>query len=231
MTPAELLRCLLERAGKNPTSLARAIDANDRRLQPALSRFLHGRATPNSIKPAADYFDIDVSVFASERAATDAARRLGFIGGDFGDTPAEQPQRPPPPEARVPVVGTAQLGDNGYFCELEYAVGFGDGWIQWISTDPNVYAVRCRGESMKPRIRHGEFVIVEPGKPVNPGDEVLVKVTDGRVMVKTFAFERDGLMHFDSINETHPRISLPNADVTSMHYVAGIAKSTLWHQS
>lgn len=69
MTPAELLRCLLERAQKNPTSLARTIDASDRRLQPALSRFLRGKATPDAIKSAAEYFGLDISAFASERAA------------------------------------------------------------------------------------------------------------------------------------------------------------------
>lgn len=60
------------------------------------------------------------------------------------------------------MVGTAQLGDDGYFCELQYPVGHGDGRINWPTRDPNAYALRCKGESMKPRIRHGEFVVIEP---------------------------------------------------------------------
>jgi phage repressor protein C with HTH and peptisase S24 domain len=128
----------------------------------------------------------------------------------------------------LPVVGTAKLGDNGNFCELEYPVGHGDGWIDWPSRDPNAYALRCKGDSMKPRIKHGEFVVVEPNHPVVPGDEVLVKAKDGRVMVKELAHVRDGMVYLESVNEAHPRISIAQEDIEAFHYVAGIAKSALW---
>ena len=81
---------------------------------------------------------------------------------------------------------------------------------------------------MKPRIRHGEFVIVEPNRAVAPGDEVLVKEKNGRVMVKELSYIRDGMVYLDSVNEAHPKISVSQQDVEVMHYVAGIAKSTLW---
>jgi phage repressor protein C with HTH and peptisase S24 domain len=128
----------------------------------------------------------------------------------------------------LPVVGTAKLGDDGNFCELEYPVGHGDGVIDWPSRDPNAYALRCKGDSMKPRIKHGEFVVVEPNHPVAPGDEVLVKARDGRVMVKQLAYVRDGMVYLESVNEAHPRISIPVEDLEAFHYVAGIAKSALW---
>ncbi|MEN9316499.1 MAG: hypothetical protein RIS35_2892, partial [Pseudomonadota bacterium] len=67
--------------------------------------------------------------------------------------------RPYPSGNRIPVVGTAQLGDNGHFVELEYPVGHGDGYVDIASRDPNAYALRCRGDSMKPRIQAGEFVV------------------------------------------------------------------------
>lgn len=128
----------------------------------------------------------------------------------------------------IPVVGRAQLGDDGYFCELDHPVGHGDGSIEWATRDENAYALRCQGESMKPRIRHGEYVIVEPNREVMPGDEVLVKSNDGRVMVKQLAFIRDGMVHLDSVNESHPRVSILQEEIAVMHYVAGIAKSALW---
>lgn len=128
----------------------------------------------------------------------------------------------------VPVVGTAQLGDDGYFCELQYPVGHGDGRINWPTRDPNAYALRCKGESMKPRIRHGEFVVIEPNHGFNPGDEVLVRERSGKVMVKQLAYVRDGMVHLDSVNEAHPRISIPEDEVEVIQYVAGIAKSALW---
>lgn len=131
-------------------------------------------------------------------------------------------------KGKIPVVGTAQLGDNGHFCDLDHPVGFGDGNVRWPTDDANAYALRCRGESMKPRIRHGEYVVVEPNHEVVPGDEVVVRAHDGRVMVKQLAFIRDGMVHLDSVNESHPRISLLQSEIAVLHYVAGIAKNSLW---
>lgn len=129
---------------------------------------------------------------------------------------------------RIPVVGGARLGDNGHFVELEYPAGHGDGYIDIPSSDPNAYALRCEGDSMSPRIKHGEFVIVEPGHAVVAGDEVVVKASDGRVMVKTFLYRRDGRVHLDSVNEAHPRVAIDEAQIDALHYVGAIAKASRW---
>jgi phage repressor protein C with HTH and peptisase S24 domain len=49
--------------------------------------------------------------------------------------------------------------------------------------------------------------------------------------VKQLAYIRDGMIHLDSVNEAHPRISLLQEDIAVMHYVVGIAKSALWQPS
>jgi phage repressor protein C with HTH and peptisase S24 domain len=130
---------------------------------------------------------------------------------------------------KVPVVGTAQLGDGGYWAELEYPMGHGDGFIDWQSDDENAYALRCKGDSMRPRIKEGEYVILEPNHPINSGDEVLVKDKSGRVMVKELLFIRDGMVALDSVNETHPKITIPQEDIEFMHFVSAIVKSSRWH--
>lgn len=128
----------------------------------------------------------------------------------------------------VPVVGRAKLGDeNCFFAELEYPIGVGDGYISWPTKDKNAYALLCVGDSMKPRIKHGEFVVIEPGHEVQPGDEVAIKDKQGRVMVKQFAYTRSGLDYFVSINENYAPFSIDLQDIEMMHYVAGIAKPAL----
>lgn len=129
---------------------------------------------------------------------------------------------------RVPVVGTAQLGDNGFWAELETPVGFGDGYIPFPVKTSNAYALRCRGESMKPRIKNGEFVIVEPEVPPSPGDEVLVKAIDGRVMVKELLYVRDGIVHLLSVNEAHGKLAIPLVEIECMHFVTAIARRSMW---
>ncbi|MPW16943.1 helix-turn-helix domain-containing protein [Paraburkholderia sp. CNPSo 3157] len=126
------------------------------------------------------------------------------------------------------VVGMAQLGDNGFWAEVEYPVGHGDGYIDWPTTDPDAYAIECSGESMRPRIKHGEFVIIEPNHPFQPGDEVLVKSKNGRVMVKELAYKAAGRYTLLSVNESHGRITLEESEIDKIHYVAGIAKPSMW---
>lgn len=129
---------------------------------------------------------------------------------------------------RVPVVGTAQLGDDGYWAEMDYPTGHGDGYVKFQTDDKNAYAVRCRGTSMMPRIRDGEFVVVEPSKTPFPGDDVLVKHIDGRIMVKRYLYERDGMVHLISINEAFPPHAFPRSEIELFQFVSSIAMKGHW---
>lgn len=131
---------------------------------------------------------------------------------------------------RVPVVGAAQLGDDGYWAELQTPVGFGDGFVRFATRDDNTYALRCRGDSMRPRIKDGEFVIIEPNHPPCPGDEVLVKAKDGRVMVKELLYVRDDTVHLMSVNEAHPTVRIRLEEIDCMHFVVAIAKRAMWER-
>jgi phage repressor protein C with HTH and peptisase S24 domain len=135
---------------------------------------------------------------------------------------------PLPPGKRIPVVGMASLGDNGFWADLEYIQGHGDGYLDFPSQDPNAYSIRCKGDSMQPRIKDGEFVVIEPAHIVEPGDEVLVKARDGRVMVKTFLYERAGRTHLSSVNENHAPIIIEKEQIEKMHYVGAIVKNAYW---
>ncbi|MBV8158295.1 MAG: helix-turn-helix transcriptional regulator [Dyella sp.] len=129
---------------------------------------------------------------------------------------------------KIPVRGMAQLGDNGHFVDVEYPVGHGDGYVFFPTKDPDAYALRCNGESMRPRVKHNEFVVVEPNTQVQNGDEVLVKSLDGRVMVKELAYVRDGIVHLSSVNERHGMLRIPQDQIERMHFVGGIVKRSAW---
>jgi phage repressor protein C with HTH and peptisase S24 domain len=126
----------------------------------------------------------------------------------------------------VPVVGKAMLGTDGYFDALDYPPGHGDGYIDIVSADPDAYGLKVIGSSMHPRIKNGEFVLIEPNHPYQTGDEVLVKTFDGRAMVKEFIYYRDGQFRFDSISDGYPPIFLDEQLVEKIHYVAAILKSS-----
>lgn len=135
---------------------------------------------------------------------------------------------PPGSFRKIPVRGMAQLGDNGHFVDVEYPIGHGDGYIFFPTRDPDAYALRCNGESMRPRVKHNEFVVVEPNTQIQNGDEVLVKSLDGRVMVKELAYVRDGIVHLASVNEKHGMLRIPQDQIERMHFVGGIVKRSAW---
>ncbi|MBP3063681.1 helix-turn-helix transcriptional regulator [Pseudomonas chengduensis] len=109
---------------------------------------------------------------------------------------------------------------------MDYPAGHGDGYIDISSTDENAYGLKVVGSSMHPRIKNGEFVLIEPNHPYQPGDEVLVKTKDGRSMVKEFIYLRDGQYRLDSINDGYPPIFIQADQVEKIHYVAAILKSS-----
>lgn len=131
----------------------------------------------------------------------------------------------PVDQGRVPVVGKAMLGMDGYFEALDYPTGHGDGFLAVPSRDPNAYALRVVGNSMTPRIKNGEFVLIEPNQPYANGDDVLVKTRDGRAMIKEFVYLRDGQYRFDSYGNGYEPIYLAEDLVDKIHFVGGIFKS------
>lgn len=126
----------------------------------------------------------------------------------------------------VPVVGMAQLGTNGYFEALDFPVGHGDGYVRIYSDDPNAYALKVVGDSMEPRIRSGEYVLIEPNRGYLPGDEVLVKTADGQSMIKVFMYCRDGMVRLLSVNDQHSPLTLPEASIEKIHPVGAILKAS-----
>lgn len=103
-------------------------------------------------------------------------------------------------KARVPVVGMAKLGDNGFYEEVSVAPGAGDGTVDAFSDDPSAYALRVRGDSMFPAIRDGWFVLVEPNSSIQPGEYVLIKLLSGQKMVKELILERQDSITVVSVN-------------------------------
>lgn len=128
--------------------------------------------------------------------------------------------RPIAARGLVPVMGEARLGDRGFYEESNFTAS--DGFVKYPMNDPNAYALRCKGDSMFPRIKNGQYVVVEPHHPIGIGDEVAVRTVDGRHMIKTYSLKRNGEYSFGSINEDTPTITVPEHEVVTMHYVAGI---------
>lgn len=129
---------------------------------------------------------------------------------------------------RVPIVGTAKLGSDGYYEELSPIVGGGDGFMEIATDDPNAYGLRVRGQSMFPAIRDGWYVVVEPNSSPTPGEYVLLKLKDGRKMVKELFLRRAGSVEVMSVNGGE-RVTFDVFELESIQAVSAVVPPSKWH--
>jgi phage repressor protein C with HTH and peptisase S24 domain len=121
---------------------------------------------------------------------------------------------------RVPLIGFAQAGTEGYFDDGGYPVG--GGWDEVglpEIADPNAYALEISGDSMEPVFRDGDVVIVSPAAPVRRGDRVVVRSVEGEVMAKQLARRSARRVELRSLNPAHPDRSFELADVAWLHRI------------
>jgi len=122
------------------------------------------------------------------------------------------------PYRAIPIVGTAQMGSEGYW----YALDEAEGYVDIPSRDPSAYALRLKGDSMAPAIRSGWIAVCEPGSRLVPGEYVMIRLVDGESMLKELLFANDVEVSVMSINDAYGRRTIPVEQIEAMHYVGAI---------
>ena len=177
---------LAKRAGLDPTT-----------FNPSKRRMPDGRARWPSTESVAKVLDATGATLEAFTALVSGARALASMA------PRAMPAR------RVPLIGFAQAGGEGYFDDGGYPVG--GGWDE-VSlpeiADPNAYALEISGDSMEPVFRDGDLVIVSPAAPIRRGDRVVVRTLRGEVMAKQLARRSARRIELHSLNPAHPRLQL-----------------------
>ncbi len=123
-------------------------------------------------------------------------------------------------QRRIPLIGLAQAGSDGFFDDGGYPVG--GGWDE-VSLpeigDLNAYALEISGTSMEPVFRDGDVVIVSPAAPIRRGDRVVVRTLAGEVMAKQLARRSARRVELKSLNPAHKDHSFDLKDVAWMHRI------------
>ena len=120
---------------------------------------------------------------------------------------------------KINIIGTAQMGSDGYWSGLDG----NEGWVETYSRDEDAYALRLKGDSMAPAIRNGWIAVCEPNHRLVPGEYVMVTTTDGQSMVKELLFENEESVSLMSVNAAYgERRSIAWADIEKIHYVGNI---------
>lgn len=179
-------------------------------------------STPNVARMDAHERLRQARVNAGFANMADAARRFGweittYRGHENGSRGIKRPSAEAYARAyRVPVAwlmfgegeptkkGVPLVGYVGAGAEV-FPVDDG-GALDWIDPMPGIgpeaVAVRVRGNSMFPRYFDGDVLIYDQHIPVRKanGQECVVRLTDGRVYVKTVRCHASGLVTLESFN-------------------------------
>jgi phage repressor protein C with HTH and peptisase S24 domain len=122
------------------------------------------------------------------------------------------------PYREIKIIGTAQMGTEGYW----YALDEADGVVDVPSRDPGAYALRLKGDSMAPAIRSGWIAIVEPNHRLVPLEYVMIRLQDGECMLKELLQATDEEVVVQSVNEQFGRRTIPTDQIETIHYVGHI---------
>jgi len=179
----------------------------------AASKWLNGEAIPGPSKLLAIAVELGVrrewlQYEEGPMAATQAAPEPSVESGP----PIVSPFR------EIRIVGTAQMGNDGYW----HALDEGDGVVDVPSRDPGAYALRLRGDSMAPAIRSGWIAVCEPNHSWVPGEYVMIRLVDGESMVKELLYANDTEVSVMSVNDAFGRRTIPVEQIETIHYVGAI---------
>lgn len=124
------------------------------------------------------------------------------------------------PPRRIPLLGLAQAGGEGFFDDAGFPVG--GGWDEMSLPeigDPNAYALEIAGDSMEPVLHDGDTVIISPAAPIRRGDRVVARTVAGEVMAKQLARRSAKRIELRSLNPAHRDRSFDLQEVAWIHRI------------
>ena len=118
----------------------------------------------------------------------------------------------------LPIIGRLAAGQGFDTSEAEaYPAGVACRYLRYQGAPPNAFVLAVDGQSMAPRFRHGDMVIVDPDQPVTGG--LCVILTDDGTGQRIARLKRlvvqGSKASLESLNRAYPAIPLPAERVTA----------------
>lgn len=180
------------------------------KTQGGIGHWLHGRRQPN-IEDVAKMFGvvgIDQVVLNSDGSFL-PLENLNNEQFEFVGRPKD--------DRMIPAMGEITMDKDGILSLTKEHIGF----VKIESQDPKAYCLRVRGSNAEPRIRSGEFILIEPTTPIENGDDVLIEYQDGHYDIRVYEYTRDDEYRFSNINGTGNAESVPKDEVSRVDLIAG----------
>lgn len=194
--------------GLSASGLARRAGLDPTTFNPSKRRMPDGRARWPSTESLAKVLNATGATLDAFTALVTGARAIPAA------LQSRQQQR------RIPLIGLAQAGGEGFFDDGGFPVG--GSWDEVglpEVADGNAYALEISGESMEPVFRDGDLVIVSPNAPVRRGDRVVVRTAAGEVMAKQLARRSARRVELRSLNPAHSDYNFDLAEIAWIHRI------------
>lgn len=197
---------LAESHGLSASGLAKLAGLDPTSFNPSKRSTSDGRARWPSTETLAKIFQVTGEEFE---------RLPDYIRGDVSHLSESGSRLTAGGIQKIPLIGCAQAGQEGYFDDAGFPVGSGWEMIEFPKmNNPSVYALEVSGESMEPLYRDGDILLVTPNADnLRRGDRVVVKTREGEVMAKQLNRMTQSQITLKSLNVEFDDIILPREAV------------------
>jgi SOS-response transcriptional repressor LexA len=104
---------------------------------------------------------------------------------------------------RVPMISWVKAGEMCEAIDLD-SPGYAEEWLDCpYPHSSNTFCLRIIGDSMFPEYREGELILVDPSLEAQHGDDVVVRIPDGKTTFKRLQVTPDGV-HLLAMNKDFP---------------------------
>jgi transcriptional regulator with XRE-family HTH domain/phage repressor protein C with HTH and peptisase S24 domain len=126
----------------------------------------------------------------------------------------------------VPVIGKLAAGQGIDTAQAEQMPpGWADEYVRYAGAPPHAVAVHVVGDSMEPRYRDGDMVIVDPARPRPSGICVVLVERHGQRIARLKRLRvQGGVAHLESCNASYPTIEVPAKDMLAYTIIAHLPR-------
>jgi SOS-response transcriptional repressor LexA len=123
----------------------------------------------------------------------------------------------------IPVLGDVSATDKGMIIDTSpFRNIYTAKWLPIDYQGRDLFAIRNIGVSLAPRIKSGEYLVIERFVAPRPGDDVLLKLVSGERYILQFLYIRNSEMVFGPVGAPIQTLAIPEASVFSCERIVVI---------
>lgn len=215
-----MLKLAMEEKGMNAKALAKAIGYEIGPVQAVLERGSRlSEAMAEKIVKVLPDLDIDTLLGGSDTPRIiDPSGATGTFGAKANIlVPAGMSVK------MLPLLSWTKAGMMTNFEDECYT---GEAVPAFNVSDPKAFALKVRGDSMEPRVKEGDIVIVCPSWKARNGDTVIVRTVHGDIMCKLYQTKFSGKFAvLSSYNPAYPPVELSEEEIEWIYPVQGVMQT------